>query len=67
MCGALQAYPELARHPPSRPPTLAAQPVSLSEQQIVDCDSLDYGCDGGDFTNVVRYVRDNGGVDTMVS
>ena len=31
----------------------------------MDCDLLDYGCDGGDFTNVVRYVHQNGGVDSM--
>ncbi|GAB4818797.1 hypothetical protein N2152v2_005843 [Parachlorella kessleri] len=40
------------------------QAVSLSEQQIVDCDGLDYGCDGGDFWNVVQYVHENGGIDS---
>lgn len=40
------------------------QLTTLSEQEIVDCDGLDYGCDGGDFANVFKWVRDNGGVDT---
>jgi hypothetical protein len=38
--------------------------VTLSEQQIVDCDSLEEGCGGGDFTSVVKYVHKNGGIDS---
>lgn len=36
--------------------------TTLSEQQIVDCDSYDWGCDGGDFNDVFRYTIDNGGL-----
>lgn len=36
--------------------------VTLSEQQIVDCDAYDWGCDGGSFVDVMRYTIDNGGL-----
>ena len=32
---------------------------SLSEQQIVDCDTIDKGCNGGYFTNTFRYLQNN--------
>lgn len=38
--------------------------TTLSEQEIVDCDQYDYGCDGGDFSNVFKWVLENGGVST---
>eukprot|EP00887_Chlorella_sp_A99_P002088 scaffold21.g2088.t1 len=40
------------------------KPVALSEQEIVDCDFLDYGCDGGDFATVFKWTVENGGIDT---
>jgi len=36
----------------------------LSEQQIVDCDSTDDGCDGGDTTTAYEYVIQAGGLET---
>lgn len=36
--------------------------TTLSEQQIVDCDPYDWGCDGGSFTDVWRYTIDNKGL-----
>lgn len=36
--------------------------TTLSEQEIVDCDKLDYGCDGGDFSNVFEWVMRHGAV-----
>ncbi|KAL4436130.1 hypothetical protein ABPG77_005578 [Micractinium sp. CCAP 211/92] len=36
--------------------------TTLSEQEIVDCDELDYGCDGGDFSNVFEWVMRHGAV-----
>ncbi|KAI7837182.1 hypothetical protein COHA_008975 [Chlorella ohadii] len=36
------------------------QRTTLSEQEIVSCDEYDYGCDGGDFRNVYRWVIRNG-------
>lgn len=38
--------------------------TTLSEQEIVDCDQYDYGCDGGDFSNVFKWVLENGGLST---
>ncbi|KAG2557617.1 hypothetical protein PVAP13_8NG213603 [Panicum virgatum] len=37
--------------------------VSLSEQQLVDCDPHSNGCDGGVPDNPFRYIIDNGGID----
>ncbi|MEE6514924.1 hypothetical protein FKM82_023376 [Ascaphus truei] len=41
--------------------------VSLSPQNLVDCDTDNYGCDGGYMTNAFGYVRDNGGIDSDVA
>lgn len=38
--------------------------VSLSEQQIVDCDKYDGACNGGGPYNVWRYIKENNGIDT---
>jgi cathepsin L len=40
---------------------------SLSEQNIVDCDKIDGGCNGGNAANVFSYVQTNGGIDTEAS
>ena len=41
--------------------------MSLSEQNIVDCDDTSYGCMGGLMENAFNYIKKNGGVDTEVS
>jgi len=41
--------------------------VSLSEQNLVDCEKKDYGCGGGLPVNGIQYVIDNGGIDTEAS
>ena len=41
--------------------------VSLSEQNLIDCDSKNDGCDGGDQELAFKYIRDNGGIDTEKS
>jgi hypothetical protein len=38
--------------------------VSLSEQEIIDCDAQDSGCDGGQMEDAFRFVIGNGGIDT---
>jgi len=39
----------------------------LSEQQIVDCDTTDDGCDGGDTVTAYQYVISAGGLETEQS
>ncbi|KAB7503959.1 Cathepsin L [Armadillidium nasatum] len=41
--------------------------VSLSEQNIVDCDTKDYGCGGGFPSDAYEYIAQNGGIDTEES
>lgn len=38
--------------------------VSLSEQELLDCDGNDYGCDGGNPGVAMQWVADNGGLTT---
>ncbi|KAJ1260529.1 hypothetical protein BS78_10G239500 [Paspalum vaginatum] len=38
--------------------------VSLSEQEVIDCDSQDNDCNGGEMQNAFQFVIDNGGIDT---
>ena len=41
--------------------------VSLSEQNLLDCDSNEYGCNGGYPGNALEYVHQNHGIDTEIS
>lgn len=38
--------------------------VSLSEQELVDCDTLDHGCDGGVSYRALQWITSNGGITT---
>ncbi|KAL9257253.1 Cysteine proteinase RD21A-like protein [Drosera capensis] len=38
--------------------------VSLSEQELVSCDSTNYGCEGGYMDYAFEWVISNGGIDT---
>ena len=39
--------------------------VELSMQQIVDCDGLDGGCQGGEMQQAFAWTRENGGLCTL--
>jgi len=41
--------------------------VELSPQQIVSCDTVDYGCEGGWTYNAYNYVKSAGGLDSDAS
>ena len=41
--------------------------ISLSEQQLVDCEKVDHGCNGGSMVNGLKYVIEAGGADTEKS
>ena len=36
--------------------------VDLSEQQMVDCDNYDYGCQGGSMLKTYQWIKANGGL-----
>jgi len=47
---------------------LAGKPmINLSAQQIVDCDTTSYGCNGGWTQHAFNYVESAGGLDTLSS
>ena len=39
----------------------------ISEQQVTDCSTANYGCNGGWPTTAWQYIANNGGLDTEVS
>jgi Papain family cysteine protease len=38
--------------------------ISLSEQELVDCDTTNNGCDGGYMDYAFEWVVSNGGIDS---
>merc|ERR1719400_1971483 len=45
----------------------AGKLVSLSEQNLVDCEKQDFGCMGGLMTHAFAYIKNNHGIDTESS
>ncbi|XP_064455230.1 procathepsin L-like isoform X3 [Ornithodoros turicata] len=43
------------------------QKVNLSQQNLIDCDTSSFGCDGGYPYMGFQYIRDNGGINTFES
>lgn len=43
---------------------IKGQLLSLSEQQLVDCDKVDQGCNGGLMENAFNYLHESGGIET---
>lgn len=41
--------------------------ISLSEQEILDCDSVDHGCQGGNIGNAYTFIVNNGGLASEAS
>ena len=38
--------------------------VSLSEQNLIDCDYVDEGCAGGNPANAFKFVKKEGGIES---
>ena len=45
----------------------AGKLVSLSEQNLVDCDKVDHGCMGGIMDNAFEFIKKEMGIDTESS
>ena len=65
-CGSLQLYnwghPIKGQHFKK-----AGKLVSLSEQNLVDCEKQDFGCMGGLMAHAFSYIEKNNGIDTESS
>lgn len=42
----------------------AGKVLTLSEQQLVDCDTTSHGCEGGLMDNAFNYIKSNDGIET---
>ncbi|CAN6226779.1 unnamed protein product [Urochloa humidicola] len=61
-CGSCWAFASVATMESAQAIRTGTTPPLLSEQQLVDCDGYDMGCNGGDMGNAFRWVIQNGGI-----
>lgn len=63
-CGSCWAFTIVAMLEGQEKPTGNDSLVELSEQNLVDCDKLNFGCQGGSLLNALKSIKRNGGVMT---
>jgi cathepsin F len=60
-CGSCYAFSALGMLESQYAKNNGGKIIDLSEQQIITCDTLDYGCNGGYMENVYKYLQKVGG------
>ncbi|KAJ8598121.1 hypothetical protein CTAYLR_007400 [Chrysophaeum taylorii] len=59
-CGSCWAFSTIEGVESALYMSTGAEPEALSTEELVDCDNVDYGCDGGDIPTAARYLERNG-------
>lgn len=64
-CGSCWAFSIVAMLEGQEKPTGRGKLVELSEQNLIDCDEFNDGCEGGTYTDAFKSIRRIGGVMTL--
>uniref|UniRef100_A0A1I7XVX6 Pept_C1 domain-containing protein n=1 Tax=Steinernema glaseri TaxID=37863 RepID=A0A1I7XVX6_9BILA len=59
-CGSCWAFATTGLVEAANAISKSVSPISLSDQELVDCDTIDKGCEGGNVGYAVRYVYEKG-------